>query len=85
MKCIDTDLLIAIMRGKDKAAKEKIDELDQDGRQATTTVNAFELFYGAHLSREKTSNVDKTKAMLNRLDIFTLDLDSSEKSWRALV
>ena len=61
-----------------------MDELDQDGRQATTTVNAFELFYSAHLSSDKTKNVDKTKATLNRLDIFPLDLPCSERAGEIL-
>ena len=43
MKCLDTDLLVAILRGKDKDAEEKMKRLDQEGRHGTTTLNAFEL------------------------------------------
>jgi tRNA(fMet)-specific endonuclease VapC len=85
MKCIDTDLLVAILRGKDREAKKKMDELDLEGRQATTTINAFELFYGAHtMSKADKSPVEKTIALLGRMDIFPLDLNSSYKAGELL-
>ena len=56
MKCLDTDLLIAILRGKEEAYK-KVIELDEEGKQATTAISAFELFYGANKSERKTENV----------------------------
>ena len=52
MKCLDTDFLVAILRGKDDA-KSKMESLDAEGHNATTTINAFELFYGAYKSTNK--------------------------------
>lgn len=79
MKCIDTDFLIAILRGK-QDAKRKMEELDQEGRHATTAVTCFELLYGAYRSREKSDNVEKAKVLLGRLDVLPLDLGSSDKA-----
>ena len=54
MKCLDTDFLVAILRAKSDA-ESKMESLDAEGDNATTTINAFELFYGAHKSTKKTN------------------------------
>ncbi len=83
MKCLDTDLLIAILRGKEEA-KRKIQELDIQGRQATTSVSAFELFYGAYRSKERRSNLEETRRLLQRLDVLPFESESSEKAGETL-
>ena len=40
MNCIDTDFLVAVLRGR-KDAERRMEELDKEGRQATTSVSAF--------------------------------------------
>lgn len=79
MKCLDTDFLIAILRGKAEA-RDKLIELDEEGRQATTTINSFELFYGAYRSRDKKGSVRKVKNLLERLDVLPLGMVSSEQA-----
>ena len=76
---MDTDLLVAILRKKEEAQK-KMDQLDKEGRQATTTVNAFELFYGAHKSKMAEENVTKTRTILSRLLVLPLGLGSAERA-----
>lgn len=50
MKCLDTDLLVAILRGE-REAQEKVLELDAgEVRNSTTAINSFEIFYGAYHS-----------------------------------
>jgi tRNA(fMet)-specific endonuclease VapC len=83
MKCIDTDLLVGILRGKDDAGR-RIQVLDEQGRHATTSVNAFELFYGAYKSRQKDVNVQRTISLLERLEILPLDLKAAEKAGELL-
>ena len=83
MRCIDTDFLVAVLQGK-KEAQNRMEELDQEGRQATTSVSAFELFYGAHKSEESKNNLEKTSAFLGRMDILPLDLGSSDKAGKIL-
>lgn len=79
MKCLDTDLLVGILRGKIEAQR-KMNELDNQGRCGTTSVNAFELFYGAHRSREERKNVEETRKLLERLDVFSFDREASEEA-----
>ena len=83
MICLDTDFLVAILRGK-KEAQSRMEELDLEGRQATTSLSAFELFYGAYKSEEKKNNLEKTNALLGRMNILSLDLSSSDKAGEIL-
>ena len=77
MKCLDTDFLVAILRGKNDA-KSKMESLDAEGRNATTTINAFELFYGAHKSAKRAKNLKEVFKLLDRRDVFDFTLEASE-------
>ncbi len=79
MKCLDTDLLVGILRGQEGAEK-KAGLLDQEGRQATTSVSAFELFYGASKSRMVEESVKESQKLLSRLLVLPLSLGAAEKA-----
>jgi tRNA(fMet)-specific endonuclease VapC len=79
MKCLDTDLLVAILRGKEEA-KKAVDKLDEEAKNATTSVNAFELFFGANRSERKQENVKEASKLIERLTVFPLDTASSKKA-----
>ncbi len=79
LKCLDTDLLVAILRGK-KEAYKVAQELDQEVKTATTVINAFELFYGANKSQLKAQNLRETENLLNKLQILPLDKAASKKA-----
>ena len=83
MKCLDTDFLVAILRGKE-IAERKMVAMDREGRHSTTAINAFELFYGACKSNQRLTNVEKTKALLERIDVLPFELDSSERAGEIL-
>lgn len=83
MKCLDTDFLIAVLRGNPEA-EQKMSQLDSEGRQSTTSINSFELFYGAHRSREKRASVEKVKNLLERLDVLPFESESSQRAGEAL-
>jgi tRNA(fMet)-specific endonuclease VapC len=82
MKCLDTDFLVAILRGNPEAEVE-MRELDEMGRQATTAVNAFEIFYGAYKSRRREVNVQESRRLLAKLMVLPLDQESAEKAGQA--
>jgi tRNA(fMet)-specific endonuclease VapC len=79
LKCLDTDLLVAILRGKQEAAKT-VQALDQEVRAATTAINVFELYYGANKSQQKDQNLKETQKLLSKLEIFPLDHHSAKKA-----
>jgi tRNA(fMet)-specific endonuclease VapC len=80
VKCIDTNLLVAILRGNEDA-KKKMEELDRDGRQSTTSINSFELFYGAYNVHER---VEEAITLLARMNVLPLDYESSKKAGEIL-
>ncbi len=77
LKCLDTDLLVAILRGKQEAYASA-QELDQEGNAATTSINVFELFYGANKSQLKIQNIKETEKLLAKLEIFPLDKSAAK-------
>jgi tRNA(fMet)-specific endonuclease VapC len=79
LKCLDTDLLVGVLRKQERAGR-KVDELDQQGRQATTAVNAFELFYGASKSRMVEENIREAQKLLSRLELLPLSIGSAERA-----
>ncbi len=79
MKCLDTDLLVGILR-RQEGAEKKAGLLDQEGRQATTSVSAFELFYGASKSRMVEESVKESQKLLSRLLVLPLSLGAAEKA-----
>jgi predicted nucleic acid-binding protein len=79
MRCLDTDLLIAILQGKEEARK-KVAELDEEGKGATTAINAFEILFGAKRSARKNENVKEASKLLERLTVFPLELSSSRRA-----
>ena len=79
MKCLDTDFLVAVLR-RQEAARRRVDQLDQEGRQSTTAVNAFELFYGASKSKMVEANVRESQRLLSRLEVLPLSVGSVEKA-----
>ncbi len=79
MKCLDTDFLVAVLRGREDA-RRKMSELDGQGRHSTTSVNAFELFFGAYKSAQRGANLEKTQVLLERLDVLSFGLESSKQA-----
>ncbi len=79
MRCLDTDLLVAILRGKEDARKI-VAEIDEEKKGATTAINAFEIFYGANISKRKNDNLKEASKLLERLAVFPMDLSSSRSA-----
>lgn len=77
---IDTDILIDVLRSK-KEAVALISELEMKKfLLATTTVNAFELYYGAHKSTQQEKGLQSTKNLLSRLVLLPFTSRSAQKA-----
>jgi len=78
--CLDTDFLVALLRG-DADARERAEKMDEEEvRKATTPVNAFELFLGAYLSERRDANLTVTRELISNLELLEFDLRSCEKA-----
>jgi predicted nucleic acid-binding protein len=79
---IDTDILIDLLRNVKKVV-DFLAEIEEKGNVlSTTAVNAFELYHGAHKSREREHNLLATGKLLNRLILLPLELRSAETAGR---
>jgi predicted nucleic acid-binding protein len=82
--CLDTSVLIDNLRGK-KQTVEFIKRLEEAGTTlSTTTINSFELYYGAYRSRRREKNLTAARTLLTRLVILDLTDESSNEAGRIL-
>ena len=64
---LDTTIIVGHLRGS-KEETHLIERLHDVSNLATTIVNAFEIYYGAHKSKESAKNVSAAKGFLEGLD-----------------
>ncbi|MBI2446076.1 type II toxin-antitoxin system VapC family toxin [Candidatus Micrarchaeota archaeon] len=79
MVCLDTDLLIGFMRRKPDAVAF-LQQLEKSGEPLMTTIiSACELFEGAFSVDDSPHAQDEVMAVLDRLTVLPLGLDSSRQ------
>lgn len=74
---LDTDVMIEHLRGK---GGRLVDTLEEKAELATTVVNAFELYHGAHRSRQTARNLSAVKNLISTLNLLAFDEPSAERS-----
>ena len=81
--CLDTDILIDLLRGDPKTAK-MVERLEEEFVLATTTINLFELYYGAFRTEKIEKNVESVKKLAARLKLLIFTDKSAELSGRIM-
>ncbi len=77
MVCLDTDILVSLLRG-DESAEAYIGLLEGRGEEVyTTPVNAHELFLGGWRSKRREENLREIAGLLGDLNILDFDLEAS--------
>ncbi len=80
--CLDTNILIDTLRGDEETVK-RIKEIETSGNiLSTTTINAFELYYGAEKTEKRERNKESVRKLLERLLIYDFTEKASERSRR---
>jgi len=74
--CLDTDVLIDFLRGKNEVV-DVIQEIEKEFVLATTTVNLFELYFGAYKTG-KEKNVEAVNELAERIEVLELNKKSAE-------
>jgi tRNA(fMet)-specific endonuclease VapC len=74
--CLDTTILIDLERGVQTARKEIERLLSESFRLSTTTINIFEMAFGAHKSRKSKKNIKALVALTEDLDLWDFDIES---------
>jgi tRNA(fMet)-specific endonuclease VapC len=75
---IDTDILIDLLKNTEETVTFLAEIEENETPLSTTAINAFELYYGAHKSKQQKQNLKATTKLLNRLIILPLDQTSAE-------
>lgn len=79
MRCLDSDILVGILRNNEDAVK-KARQIDEEGGAFTTSVNAFEIFIGARISSAKERNLEEAHKLIAKLNVIDFDKDSADKA-----
>ena len=75
--CLDTTILVDLERGM-PSAKVRIEQLlSESYRLSTTTINIFEMAFGAHKSKMNKRNLKALLALSEDLDVWDFDIQSS--------
>jgi predicted nucleic acid-binding protein len=77
---LDTDVLVDFLRGNREATLLVNRLEDQKYLLATTTINEFELYYGAHKSKQPDKAIEITRPLLNRLVVLPLTSKSAKRA-----
>jgi len=80
---LDSTILIRHLRKK-REEVALIRELEVGSELATTTINTFEVYYGAYKSRDIEQNLASAKGFLSTLLLLTLDDESAEQAGQVL-
>jgi len=84
MACLDTSILIALIR-KDQGAIDGLRaETERGSTISTTAVNLCELYSGAYRSRDPQKELARVKELVSHLDLLVLDAGAA-KRYGALV
>jgi predicted nucleic acid-binding protein len=79
---IDTDILIDFLRNRKESVAFVTQLEEKKTLLSTTAVNAFELYYGAHKSKQSAKTLQATKKLLDRLILFPLTPRSAQRASR---
>jgi predicted nucleic acid-binding protein len=77
---IDTDILIDFLRNQKEAVAFVTQLEEKKTLLSTTAVNAFELYYGAHKSKQSAQTLQATKKLLDRLVLLSLTPRSAQRA-----
>lgn len=78
MPLLDTDILVAFLRG-DQQARDKLAEFENKSMHiATSAIVAFELYQGALASSKPEEKLEQVDALLNALDVINFSLVESK-------
>jgi len=70
--CLDTNLLVALLRGDDSAAKVVGGFEDSGKPLRTTAITEYELFKGAHLSSRREENLQRLRRLFDGTEVLRL-------------
>ncbi|MBS7281304.1 MAG: type II toxin-antitoxin system VapC family toxin [Candidatus Freyarchaeota archaeon] len=80
---LDSSVIVGLLRNKAEDVKV-VRELEGKAEVATTTINAFEVYYGAFKSRDSERNLVSVKGFLSTVEVLAFDEDDAELAGQVL-
>ena len=77
---LDTDILIALLKGETDANKAMQSLEEKNDRVATTIITAYELLKGAYLSSKPKDNLAEVQKLLSNIEVLDLTLQACEEA-----
>jgi tRNA(fMet)-specific endonuclease VapC len=79
MACLDTSVLIALIR-KDQTAVDRLSaEADRNGVVSTTMINLCELYSGAYGFKEPQKELARVQELVSKLELLELDAGAARR------
>ena len=83
--CLDTDVLINYLRKPSNEIKRVMECVFEKKLNACiTSINAFEIWFGAYLAPEKAQLAEYTEEFLGQMEVVDFDYESSVEAGRVL-
>jgi len=80
---LDSTVIIGLLRNRREDA-QLIQNIEAEAELATTTVNAFEVYFGAHKSKDVERNLVAAKGFLSTIKLLAFDDSSAELAGQVL-
>jgi len=77
---LDTDILIALLKGETDANEAMQGLEEKNDRVATTIITAYELLKGAYLSSKPKDNLAEVQKLLSNIEVLDLTLQACEEA-----
>jgi predicted nucleic acid-binding protein len=77
---LDTDALIALLKGDPDAGKAIRSLEEKDDQVTTTIISAYELLRGAYISSNPEKNLAEVQEMLSNIEVLDLTLQACEEA-----
>ena len=77
---LDTDILVALLKGKQDANQAMQDLQEKADEVATTIISAYELLKGAQLSSRPKENLAQVQELLSNIQVLDLTLKACEEA-----
>ncbi len=77
---LDTDILIALLKGETDADEAMQNLNDKGCRVATTIITAYELLRGAYISSKPKENLAEVQELLSNIEVLDLTLQACEEA-----
>jgi tRNA(fMet)-specific endonuclease VapC len=77
---LDTDILVALLKGETEADEAMMQINESGERVATTVVTAYELLRGVYISNNLEKNLAQVHELLSNLEILDLTMQACEEA-----